>query len=316
LNTADPVFILAPPCTFSWIVCAMLGQHPEMYALPELHLFSVETMADWWELCTRESFDMDHGLVRAVAELYFGGQTDRTASRARGWLRRRAHYTTGLMLEAIADRLRPLTPVEKSPSIVYSPDSLRRAFAMFPTARFLHLVSHPRLYCQSVMQALREAASDQPLPASHWLVQLTSYPQPGAKPTDIGGVLDPQGAWYSLNMTITRFLSSIPEQQHRTVKGEDLVANGDEGLRSVAAWLGVRTDAEAVERMKHPELSAYAGLGPSSASFGSDIFLCKAPLVHPDWVRSRSLEGPLSWRADVSGFSPEVKRFAQGFGYS
>src|SRR5262245_5988787 len=90
----DPVFILAPPCTFTWIVCAMLGQHPELYGLPELHLFSAHTIADWWQQCSTEGFDMDHGLVRTVAELYFGGQTDRTASQARGWLRRRSHYTT------------------------------------------------------------------------------------------------------------------------------------------------------------------------------------------------------------------------------
>src|SRR5438874_389166 len=32
---ADPVFILALPGSFSSVVCAMLGQHPEMYGLPE-----------------------------------------------------------------------------------------------------------------------------------------------------------------------------------------------------------------------------------------------------------------------------------------
>src|SRR5260221_9464285 len=32
---ADPVFILALPRSFSSVVCGMLGQHPQMYGLPE-----------------------------------------------------------------------------------------------------------------------------------------------------------------------------------------------------------------------------------------------------------------------------------------
>src|SRR6516165_4971117 len=152
-GAADPVFVLAPPCTFSWAVCAMLGQHPQMYGLPELHLFTAETMAGWLDLSAGESYAMDHGLLRAVAEIYFGAQTEQTITRARGWLRRRAHFTTGFLLETLADRVRPLIPVEKSPSVVYRLEFLQRAFAMFPQARFLHLLSHPRTYGESVMEA-------------------------------------------------------------------------------------------------------------------------------------------------------------------
>jgi hypothetical protein len=294
----------------------MIGQHPQMYALPELHLFSAETVADWWELCTTESFEMDHGLVRAIAELYFGGQTDGAASRARGWLQRRSHFTTGLLLEVIMDRLKPLIPVEKSPSVAYSAEALQRIVDMFPTARFLHLVSHPRLYGESVVQALRELARDQPLAQSHWLVQLASYPPPGGKDSRNGDIMDPQVGWYALNMAITTFLSAVPKAQQMTIRGEDLVMNADEGLRSVAAWLGVRTDSEAVTKMKHPERSPYAFLGPSSASFGSDIFLLGTPLIRPEWAQPRSLEGPVGWRTDGKEFSPELKRFAQRLGYS
>ena|SRR3974390_800418 len=92
---ADPLLILAPPRSFSWVVCAMIGQHPQMYALPELHLFRAETVSQWWELCSQETFDMDHGILRVVAQLYFADQTEHTVKLARGWLRRRSHFTTG-----------------------------------------------------------------------------------------------------------------------------------------------------------------------------------------------------------------------------
>ena len=293
----------------------MLGQHPQMYALPELHLFTAETVGAWRELGSKESFEMDHGLVRAVAELYFGGQTDRAASRARGWIRRRSNFTTGLLLEAIADRLKPLIPLEKSPSIVYSPEALQRVLEMFPTARFLHLVSHPRLYGESVVQTLRELAGGLSLPPSHWLAQLASYRAPGVEHVSDGGITDPQTGWYALNISIVSFLSSLPDEQRKTIRGEDLVTDANEGLCSVAAWLGLRTDPEAVEEMKHPEGSPYACLGPSSASFGSDIFLRKGPLTRPEWAQPRSLEGPLGWREDGGEFSPEVKHFARRLGY-
>ena len=98
----------------------------------------------------------------------------------------------------------------------------------------------------------------------------------------------------------------------RVVRGEDLLGDGSAGLVALAAWLGVRTDPEAIEEMRHPERSAYAALGPPSAAFGSDRFLRPGPLVRSEWSRPRSVDGPLAWRSDGRGFLPEVKRTARG----
>jgi hypothetical protein len=299
------VFILAPPCTFSWVVCAMVGQHPQMYALPELHLFTADTVAEWWDLCTRETFEMDHGLVRTVAELYFGGQTEPAVSRARGWLRRRSHYTTGLLLETIAERLEPRIPIEKSPSTAYNLATLERAFGMFPNARYVHLVSHPRLYCEAVLDALGDARRASELPATHWLARLAPGPE-----------LDPQLGWLDANRTIADFLERVPADRKRVVRGEDLLGEGSAGLVALAAWLGVRTTPEAIEEMRHPERSAYAAVGPPSAAFGSDRFLRPGPLVRSEWTRPRSIDGPLAWRSDARGFLLEVKRTARDLGYT
>ena len=92
LGRADLLFILAPPRSFTTVVSHMLGQHPQMYGLPETHLLGAETLAEWWNLCSQATFNMDHGLLRVVAELYFGEQTEYTVKRASGWLRRRSHF--------------------------------------------------------------------------------------------------------------------------------------------------------------------------------------------------------------------------------
>lgn len=308
----EPVFILAPPCTFSWAVCAMLGEHPQLYGLPELHLFSASTVAEWWELCTAATFEMDHGLVRAVAELYFDGQTDVCADHARGWLRRRSHFTTGLLLEAVLDRLSPLIAVEKSPSIVHSAQALQRAFDMFPDSRFIHLVSHPRLFGELIIESLREAEAREQLSPSHWLVQLAS----GGLVDGHRGELDPQVGWFAAHRSITEFLARVPEPQRTTVRGEQLVGGDPDVLRSVAQWLHVRSDDSALEAMKHPERSPYARLGPSSAQFGSDAFLREGPLIDPTWTEPRRLEGPLGWRAGGGSFLPHVSQLARRLGYT
>jgi Sulfotransferase family len=301
----DPVLLLAPPCTFSWVVCAIVGQHPQLYALPELHLFTADTVAGWWDVSARETFEMDHGLVRAVAELYFGGQTESAASHARGWLRRRSHYTTGLLFETLTERLRPLIAVEKSPSTAHSAETLDRTFAMFPNARYVHLVSHPRLYCEDVLRALGDANRGSELPPTHWLARLAPGPE-----------CDPQGSWLAANETISDFLERVPADRKTVVRGEDLLGEGSAGLVAFAGWLGVRTDPEAIEQMRHPERSVYAALGPSSAPFGSDRFLRPGPLVRNEWLRPRSIDGPLAWRSDARGFLLEVKRQARDLGYT
>src|SRR5207245_2865569 len=112
-----PLFILAPPRSFSSVICAMLGQHPQMYGLPELHLFTTATMADQWRTGARGPFSMGHGLLRAVAQVCYGAQTEVTIEAARGWLRRRSHFTTGMILEELCERVQPLMVVEKSPTL-------------------------------------------------------------------------------------------------------------------------------------------------------------------------------------------------------
>src|SRR6516225_5669539 len=82
--TMDPLFILGLPRSFTSVVAAMLGQHPQMYGLPETHLFSYETMEERSEACSQATYTMAHGLLRSVAQLYFNAQTDRTIKLASG----------------------------------------------------------------------------------------------------------------------------------------------------------------------------------------------------------------------------------------
>lgn len=306
-----PLFILAAPRSYTSVVCAMLGQHPQMYGLPELHLFRSETMAEWFELCRNESFPRAHGMLRAVAQLFFGAQTEETVHHARSWLKARTHFTTGQLLRALAVKVYPAIVVEKSPSINLDRDALARAFRMFPRARFLHLVRHPKGHSESVLKFMRERAKYGPIPPSHWLLHLAWYGRTAADGTEP----DPQHGWYALNKCITQFLEAVPARQQLTVRGEELVANPDEALVPILEWLGVRADTAAIEQMKHPEQSPYARLGPEGAVFGNDRLFLQDPALRQERAAMHSLEGPVSWRTDVTWLAPEVVELARQFGY-
>jgi hypothetical protein len=307
-----PLIILAPPRSFTSVVCAMLGEHPQMYGVCELHLGPARTLAHWWRMCNGASFSMADGLLRVVAELRFGGQTQYGVECARGWLHRRAHWTTGYMLEALSRFIAPKILVEKSPSTVYRLEYMGRLFSMFPQARFLQLTRHPIAQARSVIELIRVTEQHGPVP--YWMLNLASYPYwpKSDRPERILDI-DPQRGWYALNLNIREFLKSVPEKQQMRVKGEDLLTKPDRVLPQITKWLGLRSDARAIEAMKHPEYSPYAGFGPPNAYMGNDFAFLAKPHLHPKRASEPSLDDPLEWSRGK--LLPATKELAQEFGY-
>jgi hypothetical protein len=90
----------------------------------------------------------------------------------------------------------------------------------------------------------------------------------------------------------------VPASHTLRVRGEDIVSDPERGLREVLAWLGLRTDDEAIGEMKHPERSLYACYGPPSAHFGNDRAFLQDLVLCPARAEKHTLEGPLSWCDD------------------
>jgi hypothetical protein len=319
-----PVFVLAAPRSFSSVVASMLGQHPQMYGLPELELFGSATVAEWWDLCEGAPGTRSHGMLRAVAQLVFGEQTEATVVLASGWLRRRSHLSSGYLFEFLAERVWPRVPVDKSTTYVRRAQAMRQIIRMFPNARFIHLVRHPRGQGESVIKLLRYRQRQGPLPPNHWLLWAAgakrspdslrdANPNPEADVKAL--VLDPQTVWHTLNSNACNFLKTVPAAQQLRIRGEDVLTDSDCRLREICRWLGIDDSAGAIEQMKHPERSPYALLGPAGARFGNDIFFLQNPVLRPAQAQRRSLNGPLNWRLGGGGFLPEVRELASSFGY-
>jgi hypothetical protein len=314
---SSPLFILSAPRSFTSVVCAMLGQHPDMYGLLETGLFNAGTMEAWWETARPA------GLLRCVAELFFCDQSDEAVRCARAWLKRRLNFSTAYIFELIAERVAPRIPVDKTPAMAFDLEAMYRTNEMFPNARYLHLLRHPRGQCESVMNHGLRMAAEQHTPPPRWLRHLApigGVAVPEAVPNrDLRRdpvLRDPQWGWYTLHNNIIEFLESVPRDRKITIRGEDLLANPDEELSAIVNWLGLSDAPESIEEMKHPERGPFSFVGPPSARFGTSRYFLQQPELRTDRAAPLSLEGPLAWREDGGEFAPRVKRLARYFGYA
>lgn len=307
-KTTDPIFVLAAPRSFSSLVNAMIGQHPELYGVPELNLFQCETIEEFNTGLTPEGTkkspfwkSMRHGLLRTVAQLYSGEQTLESIAMAERWLKAREVMTSTEVFQELCDKVAPLRIVEKSPGVLRLRSYMDRMLDAFPKARFIHLVRHPIPQGQSVLKAKGGVGV---------LMALNAVDQ-----RPIVAELEPQIAWHDAQVQILKFFDGLPDSQFITLRGEELMNNMDEVLPELCRWLDISDAPEAIEAMKHPEASAYSCMGPANASLGNDVNFLKEPALRAGRIKVPDLDAELPWRKDKMVLHPRVKALAQALGY-
>lgn len=302
---AAPLFLLAPPRSYTSLVNAMLGQHPQAFGLPELCLFNVERLVDLWVGVEGENAERGamarHGLLRAVSEIYCGEQSSATVNMARAWASVRETWETGQVFQELVAKIDPLVAVEKSPSYAIALPRMRGLLRAFPDARFLHLVRHPVAQCKSVM-AINDGA---------FTMKVNAF-----EINQDYAMLEPQIAWHDVNLNILEFLEEVPAERQLRMRGEDIMADPERHLAEIARWAGLRDDAGAVEEMMHPERSPFACFGPISALFGNDPNFLSGPTFRPHKPKIPRMDSPVPWRKDGKGLYPEVISLAREFGYA
>lgn len=294
----DIVIILAPPRSFTTVVSAMLGQHPQLYGLPETHFFTCDSIDEWATLYRKT--DRMQGAWRAIAQIIFGEQTMPTVCMARLWLQERSYFTTAEVLRVLGQRVAPKILVEKTPKAAQRLQHMQRMMREFPRARFLHLLRHPYGQVNSLLERrlrfLGNGGSKSLLEAAQ----------------DLG---DPARFWLTTHQAILHFLRDVPPEQQFCTRGEDLLSAPDEHLREIAHWLGIRSDDDAIEAMKHPERSAFARKGPPNASHGGDEKFFTDPVLRSYSTVTPPLDAQLPWCSGSEVFSEPIRQLARNFGY-
>jgi Sulfotransferase family len=279
-----PVFVLAPPRSYSSVVTTMIGQHPDLAGLPELKLFVYRTIAEmeaslprYWR--ERGFTHRSPGLVRALALFEFGDQEPDSLGRARGWLEDRGHWSGAHVFDALLARIAPRAAVEKSPENVATAEALRRLARAYPKARYLHLTRHPVTTQISMVEHRRRT--------------VPSYPLDGQPMAGIA-------AWLEVHERIVRFLARVPPERVLRVRAEDVLNDPERRLAAIAQWLGLRTDAAAIAAMRHPEASPFARFGPEGSGVigGHDPEFLRDPIPHAAAL-PHTIEQPTGWRGEM-----------------
>lgn len=305
---ADPVFILAAPRSFSSLVAAMIGQHPELYGMPELNLFQCDLIEEFntglTPAGTKKSpfwASMRHGLLRAVAQIHAGEQTPEAIRMAERWLKNRELMTSGEVFTELAEAVAPRRIVEKSPGVLRQRAYLDRMLETFPGAKFIHLVRHPIPQGQSVFKTKGGIGV---------LMALNSIDLRGEV-----AALEPQIAWYNAQVQILRFLDTLPDEQFVTLRGEAFLGDLETHLPELCRWLGISDAPEAIDEMRHPERSPYSCMGPANAPLGNDVNFLNSPELREDPIPIPPLDRPLPWRKDGEALHPRVQDLARALGY-
>jgi hypothetical protein len=265
--------MLSPPRSFSSVVSTMLGEHPEMYGFPELHLFLGDTIQAVIDRESRNAprYSGPPGVLRTLAELHDGTQTVASAIRAAAWINERRDWSTKRLLDYLIEKVAPRIGVEKSPPTALKMQFLERAYAYYPDAYYLHLTRHPIPARNSMKEFQEERRALR-----------------GADVNKQG--VDQLIIWHHIHTNILRFTETLPLGQTMRVKGEDVLSDPDVYLPQIAEWMGLRTDKEAIEAMKRPENSPYASVGPEMARGGNDPKFMRDPVLRRGKVRQPSLE--------------------------
>ena len=295
-----PIFLLAPPRSFTSVICGVVGQHPELVGSPELNLFRARTMSHFLGLRR-----LHMGINRFVAQAYAGEQTIESIEMARNWMLARRDRTTAEVHRELCAKIAPRALVQKSPRYHRRLRYMEAILEAFPNARFVHLLRHPRSMCQSYLDM--NDTSAQLLACA----DLAAVDRTGPEP-----VADPQILWHDYNLRILQFERQVDPSRWLRINGEDFLAELDDQLKALCRWLGVSASPEAIAAMKRPEDSPFACFGPINAMIGNDPNFLSDPHLRPYKRKTQSLEGPLPWRPDGASFHPRVVAMAQGFGYS
>lgn len=270
------IMMLAPPRSFSSLVSTMIGQHPEIYGFPELHLLVRETVRGvmTWER-DREKWLGPPGLLRSLAELKYGGQTAENVLEAANWVEDRQHWASTDMMQAVMELAQEKTGrpfcLEKTPTLAFLPGALDLIRETWPDALYVHVTRHPLNLKTSmdefVMNIRRIDQEEREARLEHTIT-----------------------AWPVAQRNILDFCATLKPGQYIRIRGEDVLSDAYTVMEQVAEWAGLRTDREAIDAMLRPEDSPYANLGPPLAAYGNDPKFIYSPKFRPGKPRLKSIE--------------------------
>lgn len=291
----EPIFVIALPKSYTSILGGILGQHPGIMSVPELNLFVGDTVADW---AVQPGYNIFcDGLLRTVAQLEFGAQTEATVAEALAFLQARADWPVAQVFDLLRDRAAPEILLDQSPIYTQKPAFLKRVLEAYPNARFIHLLRNPVSWVNSIYKwQVGEQILEMFIEAD---IGLSRRPEP----VEI---------WHAVHTGIDALFADLRPEQTLTVWGEDVVTKPAEATARILDWLGLEHTPELLLEMQHPERSIFAGWGPLGARGGNNPDFLTDPRLRTRDDRDRLM------RIDTGAMPvpEEVLSYARSVGYA
>ena len=276
-----PIFVLAPARSFSSVAVSMLGQHPQLYGFPELRLFRAAKvaglLAEPKPAQGMPARERNSGLVRAIAQLHHGEQSQVSVERAWDWLRCRNQLDVHEILDHLLALIAPRAGIEKSPETSLTHEALDRVLLAYPAARFIHLVRHPWTTVASMTLAWGRL--------SYWDVPSDQAPEFCTR------------VWLEQHLRIDTLEARVEPERFMQLRAEDLINKPEQVLPELCRKLGLESSEDHIAPMLAPEKSLYASLGPPNASGGFDPTFLRNPRRRDVGLPS-SLVPPPAWSLD------------------
>lgn len=277
----------------------MLGQHPQLYGFPELNLFVTDTIAELLELgngTTLNSPSYTTGLLRVIAELKFGGQTELTIERGIDWISSRSHWTTKRMLDQLLEWISPKIGVEKSPRTALSRQAMDRALAGYPSSRIIHLTRHPVSTLRSLRESHRSFGSSEALSGDTvWLFNFYAR------------------LWIQSQELILSVVRELGLRQALQVRAEELLRLPEKHLPVIIDWLELSSEPQVIEAMKHPERWGYSRPAPMGLQGDGDPSFLESPNLRAPTV-PEILHVPAEWKLEPK-LTDKVNDLSHHLGY-
>ncbi len=294
----SPIWLLGAPFSGVTWLAGVLGMHPQLYATPQLHLTLADDVGNLLEVFAAGQGEHGHGLLRAVAEIACGGQTDDGIVAAQGWLEQRRSLSTAALLQELAARVAPRRLVIPDAETALRSYELLRLLRLTPQSPVVHLLRHP--WTQGRLM-------------SRWCQERLFVPVDYKDYSQDPPQVEPQVPWLRAQINLERIAAHA---KLRRVSSEALDRDFDATLAGLCQWLGVDADPSTLALMADPGRWPYAGLGPAAAPGGLE------PDVLMDWpadlsaqAPAGSLDAPLPWREDGMSFDSQVRKLARDCGY-
>ena len=294
------VFILTSPRSYSSLISTMLGMHPECYPMPELNFFIYKKIGEFLDKSIVHESYQRHGTLRAVAQIFFGDQTEKSIQQANQFLVSHSNSPTQSFFNLLVSRINPKIPIVKAPIFSTKVSFLKN---LPSDAHFIHLVRHPVDQYNSMLNLIKaryyNLLNEKPSNEKEILIKKI-------KELFQAHLKNGYQNWKKEQLNILSFLETKNSQNKYFLKSEDMITDKFSTLKKLCVYLKINSADANINQMVMPEYSPYAFVDQKQNLFGNDPKFLINPKVN--------LDGKF-FSNNLNGIPDSLKDIAKSLGY-